>query len=77
MKDEIKKEIPEIGLLGGEASGSNHQPLICVDCSPLPLDHTTVVTFRVLKIGVEHAESKHKPNMDIAQCPKCGKKIAY
>lgn len=63
--------------LGGRAIGCNKQPIICVDCSPKPLDYLTAVEFRVGKIGVPHSASKHKPNMDIAVCPKCGKQIAY
>lgn len=63
--------------LGGSAIGCNRQPIICVDCSPEPLDYSTAVFFRVGKMGVPQAISTYKPNMDIAMCPKCGKQIAY
>ena len=63
--------------LGGNAIGSNTQPIYCVDCSPKPLDYLTAVFFKVGKMGVQQGTSNHKPNLDIAMCPKCGKQIAY
>lgn len=63
--------------LGGNAIGCNSQPIICVDCSPEPLDYMTAVFFKVGRMGVPHATSTYKPNMDIAMCPECGKQIAY
>jgi hypothetical protein len=62
--------------LGGNAIGCNSQPIYCVDCSPEPLDYMTAIFFRVGKMGVKN-QTDHKPNLDIAMCPVCGKQIAY
>lgn len=65
------------GDLGGNAIGINRQPIYCVECSPAPLNYLTAVFFKVGKMGVKQATPNHKPNLDIAMCPKCGKQIAY
>ena len=72
MKYDITKED-----LGGNAIGCNAQPIYCVNCSPEPLDYMTAIFFKVGKVGVKQPAETHKPNLDIAVCPSCGKQIAY
>ena len=63
--------------LGGNAIGCNSQPIFCVACSPQPLDYMTAIFFKVGMMGISQPETTHKPNLDIAMCPQCGKQIAY
>jgi len=63
--------------LGGKAgcSGSNLGYIACGNCSPDPLDHMTIVYYRVRKVGLRVLKTPDAVGVDVLECPICGHQV--